>query len=111
MCAALRNRFIPPLIKGGLFFSAGMSLFTLLLYALGTDFSDRTLLLLLGALRFFSLLLCLFALASLCYTVRALIRGPAVKHALCAVLYLGIAAASAVLIAANSFIAAVAGGN
>jgi hypothetical protein len=111
MCAILRNQGTPFFIRAGLLFSLGLALCALFLYALGIDFTDKTLFLLLGALRCLSLLVCLFALTALGFAIRNIIRRPGLRYTLSAALYLGIAALGAALIAANSFIVAVAGGN
>jgi hypothetical protein len=122
MYTGLRNRGTPFFIRAGLLFSLGLLVCVLILYVRGIDYTDRTLFLLLTLLRCFSLLLCFFSLAALGFAIYNFARRPdennaprflhgRLRHILFAFLYLLIAALGAVLVAANSFIVAFAGGN
>jgi hypothetical protein len=108
-------RRVPWPLKGGLLASLALSVFTLLLYALGgipdRSFSDETQFLLLKVLRYFSLFLTLFSLCALVIAARLMVRDPRFRHALSMGLYLCTGILGAVLALLNSFIMVAAGGN
>ncbi|GHV96557.1 hypothetical protein AGMMS50293_28770 [Spirochaetia bacterium] len=102
---------IPALIKGGLVFTLGLTIFTLILYTLGIHFTDRTLFLLLRVLRYLAFLVCLFSLCALGFSIRLMIRGHWIRRIPGICLYLLTGTFGAILVIFNSFIIALAGGN
>jgi hypothetical protein len=108
-------RRVPWPLKGGLLVSLALSVFTLLLYALGgmpdRSFSDETQFLLLKALRYLSFFIILFSLGALGCSVRLLVHEPRFRYAPAIGLYLLTGILGAALLTLNSLIMVAAGGN
>ena len=103
-------------VNKALVFSLVLSAFILAFYILSgvlpeTGFTDQSLFVLLGILRYLSFLICVLSLCALGFSIRLIIRRPALKPALKIALYILAGIAGAGVAVLNMFIVAASGGN
>ena len=110
-----RRWIISGFVRNGVIVTLGLSLVILILYMAGsmpdTDFSDNTLFLFLRLLRYSSLLLCVFSLFAMAYSVRRMVNHPGIRNALRLFVYFIIGLLGAGLAMLYSFIVAASEGN
>jgi len=110
-----RPWIITGFVRNGVIVTFGLSLAILALYMTGslpdTGFSDNALFLLLRLLRYSSLILCVFALFAMGYSVQCMVNNPGARNAFRIFIYFVIALLGAGLAMLYSFIAAASEGN
>ena len=110
-----RRWIISGFVRSGVLVTFALSLGIFALYMIGsmpdTGFSDNTLFLFLRLLRYSSLLLCVFSLFAMGYSVQRLVNHPGIRNALGLFLYFIIGLLGAGLATLYSFIVAASEGN
>jgi len=99
------------LLKWVLVFCIVLSLVAIVFYVKDTDSTDETLFFLLWVLRCVSIFICVLSVLSMIFNICLVFRNPSFVLVLGIVLYLLAALWGAALIAFNSFIVVIAGGN